>query len=265
MATNLMLANWSNRGVNLWTVDTETVPLSTTQTVSGSSANGTTATLTFGTINTPIYVVGSTITYTDNSNTNFNGSFTVTASGAGFVSYALPYSGTGSGGTISTQTPAATYSVDPSTVMILDAYITIGALGTQQEIDRIILPVSRTEYASYPNKQNPGFPTIYWFDRLISPTVTLWPVPDGNQNYFKYYRCRQVQDANYTNGQNVEIPYLWLDAFGYGLASRLAQIWAPQLVQMLKPLSDEAYQIAADQNTEFAQVYISPQIVGYFR
>jgi len=265
MATNLLLANWANRGVNLWTVDTETVPLLTSQTVSSSVANGSVVTLTFGTVNTPVYTVGSSITYTDNTNSNLNGTFQVTASGVGYVSYALSYSGAGSGGTITTSTPAATYSVDPTTVMILDAYITIGSLGSTQEIDRIILPISRTEYASYPNKQNPGFPTTYWFDRLISPTVTLWPVPDGNQSYLKYYRCRQMQDANFTNGQNVEIPYLWLDAFAFGLANRLAQIWAPQTVQILKPQADEAYQIAADQNTEYAQMYISPQIAGYFR
>jgi hypothetical protein len=34
---------------------------------------------------------------------------------------------------------------------------------------------------------------------------------------------------------------------------------------MLKPLADEAYQIAADQNVETAQQYISPMISGYFR
>tara|TARA_R110000868_G_scaffold388921_1_gene658035 strand:+ start:1285 stop:1974 length:690 start_codon:yes stop_codon:yes gene_type:complete len=157
-----------------------------------------------------------------------------------------------------------TYTVASDTVMVLDAYITI-AQGNSNT-DRIILPVSRTEYASYPNKEQQGFPTTYWFDRLISPTMTLWPVPDGGQaSTLKYYRVRQIQDAQYTSGQNVEIPYLWLEAFALGLAARLAQIWAPSLIATLKPLSDEAYQIAADQNTEYVSQYISPQIQGYFR
>jgi hypothetical protein len=34
---------------------------------------------------------------------------------------------------------------------------------------------------------------------------------------------------------------------------------------MLKPLADEAYMIAAEQNVEQAQQYISPMISGYFR
>jgi len=165
----------------------------------------------------------------------------------------------------------ASYDVDLNTVMILDAYMEIDN-GNGAPIDRIIMPVSRTEYASYPNKEQQGFTTTFWFDRLIGtvspnkPTITLWPVPDGSsaQN-LKYYRVRQVQDAVLQNGTQVEIPYLWMDAFAYGLAARLAVIWAPDKMQLLKPLADEAYNIAAEQNIEQAQQYISPQIGGYFR
>lgn len=190
MAANLMLARWSNQGVNLWAVD-----LITTSLVSGQ----------------------------------------------------------------------ATYNVDANTVMILDAYMATTS-GTQ-EIDRIILPVSRTEYASYPNKEQEGFPTVYWFDRLLSPTITLWPVPNtttGPQE-LKYYRVRRLQDANLSGAQEVEIPYLWMEAFAYGLAARLAMVWAPEKVALMKPFADEAYDIAASQNVEQAQQYISPQLAGYFR
>ena len=171
-------------------------------------------------------------------------------------------------------TDVATYPVEGNTVAILDAYVQNDDSGAN--IDRIILPVSRTEYASYPNKEQQGFPTVYWFDRLISPsrstgsagpTVTLWPVPntDNGPQYLKYYRVRQIQDSALTNGQTVEIPYLWLEAFAYGLALRLAQIWNPQAVAMIKPMADESYQIAAEQNVETAQQYISPTLSGYFR
>ena len=159
----------------------------------------------------------------------------------------------------------ATYSVDANTVVILDAYMEIDN-GSGQPIDRIILPISRTEYASYPNKEQQGFTTTFWFDRLLSPTVTLWPVPDGSSaQYLKYYRVRQLQDSNLQNGQKVEIPYLWLEAFAYGLAYRLAQIWSPAAAQMIKPMADESYAIASQQNVETAQQYISPMVMGYFR
>jgi hypothetical protein len=198
MATNMMLARWSNQGVNLWCVDLVSVPL-----VQGQSV----------------------------------------------------------------------YAVDQSTVMILDAYMAI--TGNGPEIDRIIMPISRTEYASYPNKAQQGFTTVFWYDRLISsdrssgsagPSVTLWPVPDGQSaQYLKYYRVRQIQDAALNNGQTAEIPYLWMEAFAYGLAARLAVIWSPDKAITLKAMADESYQIAADQNVETAQQYISPQISGYFR
>ena len=199
MATNMLLARWSNQGVNLWCVDLITTPLVTGQ---------------------------------------------------------------------------STYDVDGNTVMILDAYVQNDDSGAN--IDRIILPVSRTEYASYPNKEQQGFPTVYWFDRLISasrstgsngPTVTLWPVPntDNGPQSLKYYRVRQIQDSAYSNGQTVEIPYLWLEAFAYGLAYRLAQVWAPAMAMGLKPMADESYQIAADQNVESASYFISPMVSGYFR
>lgn len=155
----------------------------------------------------------------------------------------------------------STYPVESNTVVILDAYIEYG----DPAIDRVILPISRTEYASYPNKNQQGFPTTFWFDRLLSPQVTIWPVPDGSQTSLKYYRVRQIQDANISNAQNIEIPYLWMEAFAYALAQRLAIIWAPEKAVFIKPLADEAYEIADAQNVETAQQYISPQISGYFR
>lgn len=190
MATNMMLATWSNKGVNLWKVDLVTTPLVTNQ---------------------------------------------------------------------------ATYPVDSNTVTMLDAYVTNNDSGAL--IDRIILPVSRTEYASYPNKDQQGYPTVFWFDRQISPTVTLWPVPnvDNGPQELKYYRLVRLQDAGFQNGQTMNIPYLWLEAAAYGLAQRLAVIWAPDKVQMLKPLADEAYNVAAEQNVETANYYISPVVNGYWR
>ena len=156
-----------------------------------------------------------------------------------------------------------TYSVPSDTIVMLDAYIstTTGS----STIDRIITPVSRTEYASYPNKEQQGFPTVFWFDRTLSPDVTIWPVPDGSQTSLKYYRVRRVQDSNLQNGEQVEIPYYFMEALAFGLAQRLAMIWAPERVAIMKPLADESYQIAASQNVETSNMYISPSLSGYWR
>lgn len=163
-------------------------------------------------------------------------------------------------------TGVATYPVDPNTVVMLDAYVSTeqGGIST----DRIVLPISRTEYASYPNKEQQGFPTVFWFDRLLQPTVTIWPVPNvesGGPQYLNYYRVTRIEDSNLQNGETVDVPYLWLEAFAYGLAYRLAQIWQPEKAALMKADALEAYQIAADQNVETAQQYISPMVAGYFR
>ncbi len=155
-----------------------------------------------------------------------------------------------------------TYTVPAETAMILDAYIRFGSPST----DRSIYPISRSEYSTYPEKDIQAFPTVFWFDRLISPTITLWPVPDGNGPYtLYYYRVRQIQDAEYVNGQNIEIPYLWLDAFTSGLAARLARIYAPSLEGQRKMDADEAWQLAAKQDVENVTLMFNPGLSSYFR
>ena len=157
----------------------------------------------------------------------------------------------------------ATYTVPAETVMILDAFV---RYGTGNSIDRTIYPVSRSEYSTYPNKFIQAFPTVFWFDRLISPTITIWQVPDANGPYtLFYYRVRQIQDVDYTNAQDIEIPYLWLDAFTAGLAYRLSRIYAPQLEQIRKTDADESWQEAATQGVENVDMYISPGLAFYFR
>lgn len=156
----------------------------------------------------------------------------------------------------------ATYPVPANTIVMLDMYYTIS--NGQQNIDRIVTPVSRTEYASYQNKLQQGSPTVCWFDRLLCPTFTLWLVPNGQQAYFSYYRLRQTQDSQYQNGTNVEIPVYFLEAYTFGLAMRLAGIWAPERASGLKVMADEAWGIASRQNIETANTMISPAIGGYF-
>ncbi len=188
MASNLTLSSWSAKGVNLWQVDLQCVPL-----IQGCGE----------------------------------------------------------------------YVVPNNTITILDVYITFNTgVG---EIDRIILPVSRTEYASYSNKYQQGFPTTFWFDRLLAPKLVLWPTPDGTANTLKYYRLRQNQDAVLANGTQAEIPIYFQDAFALAVAYRLAMIYAAPRALALKPLADEAYASAASQNIENATQYISPMTNGYYR
>ena len=156
-----------------------------------------------------------------------------------------------------------TYPVPCNTIVILDAYYTIN--NGQQEIDRIMTPISRTEYANYPNKLQQGAPTVFWNDRILSPTVNLWPCPNGQQASFKYYRLRQIQDSVLQNGTSVEIPVYFQNAFVFGLAASLAPKWAPDRAVTLEAKADKAWDIASRRNEETANTYISPMTSGYYR
>lgn len=157
----------------------------------------------------------------------------------------------------------ATYSIPAETRMILSAFI---RYSTNPTLDRYMFPIGRDEYAAISTKSAQGFPSQYWFDRLISPSITFYLVPDGSQSYdFFYYRARQVQDAQITNGQNVEVPYRFYDAITADLAHRLARIYKPELEQMRKADRDEAWSLAATDDTEWVPLYVTPSVGGYWR
>lgn len=158
----------------------------------------------------------------------------------------------------------ATYTVDPSAVMILDAYLTTTIGGSP--IDRIIWPISRTEYASMPNKTTQGPPTSFWFNRLIAPTITLWPVPDANGPYtLNMYVVRTSQDAVMAGNVSLDVQKRFLDAFVWALAARLAVTYGPDRAAALAAQAKESWEIAAAQDVENVPMSISPGIGSYYR
>lgn len=157
----------------------------------------------------------------------------------------------------------ATYDVDPSCIMILDAYIRINdGLSTQN--DRIIWPISRTEYADQPNKNMQGYPTVFWFDRLLAPTLTLWLVPDNQPRLLNYYRVTTIFQAGIPNGETPDVPVIWLNAFAFGLAAQLSYTYAPDKTQMLEARAAKSLAIAQEQGVENVSFTVAPVLSGYF-
>lgn len=157
-----------------------------------------------------------------------------------------------------------TYTYNAKTIMILDASIVLN-YGDSDETRRYIPPISRTEYLSFANQQVQGAPTTYWFDRIIAPTVTFWPVPDGNGPYtFDYFYVSQIEDANLSGGETPDVPYRWFDCIVAGLAHRLARIYAPQLELQRKADAQESWTNAASQDIENVNVKINPSLSGYY-
>lgn len=159
----------------------------------------------------------------------------------------------------------ATYVLPEDTVYILESYIRTNS-GETTQTDRIVTPMSVNDYAAIPNKTSEGLPTVYWFDRQITPRITMWEVPDNNGPYlFQYYRMRRIQDAYPTNGQNVDIPYRFLDAICAGVAARLARKYAPAMVADLKMEAQESWNMAAGEDVEDTPLYIRPMLNSYYQ
>ncbi|MGB8632679.1 MAG: hypothetical protein WCD69_25435, partial [Xanthobacteraceae bacterium] len=150
-------------------------------------------------------------------------------------------------------------------IMILDGSIVLN-YGTSNESRRYITPISRTEYLSFANQQITGPPTVFWYDRLISQTVTFWPVPDNSGPYtWDFFSCTQMQDANLPSGETPDVPYRWFDALVAGLAHRVSRIYAPTLEPLRKTDAQEAWQKAAAQDTEGVPFMLAPTINAYYR
>lgn len=157
----------------------------------------------------------------------------------------------------------ATYDIPNTVTVMLDTYVFDTSLATP--IDRIIMPVGRTEYASFPNKVQQGFPTVFWMDRQLDPTVSIWPTPMNDNLQLRAYVLRQNQDAEFDSAQVPAIPVVWLNAFALALASKLAISWAPERLSFLMPLAEKAYGDAAAHGVETANQYIAPMLGGYYR
>lgn len=159
----------------------------------------------------------------------------------------------------------ATYTLPSRVVMVLDAYISLNN-GSVGQTDRYITPISRTEYASYSMKQTQSQPTVFWLDRLITPTLTTYPVADGNGPYvLNYYACVNIQDANLSGGETPDVPNRWLDALVAGLAYRLSRTYAPELEAQRKIDYTEAWNLAGAQDTENVPLMLAPMIGAYYR
>jgi hypothetical protein len=155
----------------------------------------------------------------------------------------------------------STYDVDPATIMIMAAYITTGSNPPK---DRIITSIDRDSYAAYPDKVTPGRPTVYWFNHLINPQITLWTPPDDAEPYtLHYYRARQIEDASVPYGMSPEVPYRFIEAYVAGLAFKLAELYAPARMADLGALALGKFNKAKNRDVENAPLRIVPAMSVY--
>ena len=251
---NLMLADWANRGINLWTVR------QFSQTLAQLSSTSAVETYPIGTITATVgdsgsLSVGETITGSSSSVT----AKIITKPSGTTLTLTVPSGAFTAGETItgSSSSATTTISADPSlddvqnTIDILD--MVVRRSGSDISINRI----SRSDYLAIPDKDDQGRPSEFFVDRLITPTVTIWPVPENSTDTLIYYRLVRIDDAD-ASVNTMEVPFRFLPSLVSGLAYCIAMKRAPTRMADLKISYEEDFIRAATEDRERTSLQLVP-------
>ena len=243
---NLLFADWANRGLNLWTIE------QITQTVAQLSTSSAVATYPLGTITLTVgasgsFSVGETIT---------GGTSAVTAQIITLPSGTTMTITVPSGTFTATETITGSSSAATTTVSSVPSLADAQAAGDILEMvvrrdgeDITMSRMSRSQYLTTPTKTTQGRPTQFYVDRQITPTVTVWPVPENSTDSLIYYRSKRIQDAD-ASVDTADIPFRFLPCLVAGLAYQIAMKKSPQRVQILKMAYEEEFERAASQDID---------------
>lgn len=277
----LLLLGLSNNGLNLWAVErafiglnvgqpTYVTPAGTLDVLNVVFCTPTLATVTFAVIATggEVTVASSDVIRVGFSFTSaFTGSIQIKSSGTLLTTLdsASYVSGQYYWADLPTTTTGTVFTVESAVVpypVISDIKL---ATATSE------LPVSqwnRDTYSVMTNKYTTGHPsTCYFYEKKLTPQITLWPVPDSTDNHLMIYRHRQPQDVG-TLIQQVEIPQRWMDGFIWLLSARLCfEIPGVDAAKqgMIVQMADKVVLESEQSETDGAPMYINPGIGVYNR
>jgi hypothetical protein len=144
-------------------------------------------------------------------------------------------------------------NVGADTIDILS--IVVRRDGTDYGIDRL----SRDDYINIPNKTQQSRSSQWFLDRLISPVLKLWPVPDNSTDQIIYNRLVRLDDADSAT-DTLQIPFRFYPALAAGLAYYIAIKKAPDRIQLLKALYEEEMQRAMDEDRDRASFNVVPSL-----
>ena len=171
-------------------------------------------------------------------------------------------------GAIDLTAAQATYQFPANLVTLTDIWFrTVDLTGAGLHQDRLMSPLTRTEYASIAVKGQTGSPNAYWFQRLQTPQVTVWPPPDSGAPTFVlvWYGLEQIQDAGIGGGESPDLVNRGMDALCAGLAKRLALKFAPDRLAGIAADASEAWALFAANDQESGPMIIQPNFSGYAR
>jgi len=167
--------------------------------------------------------------------------------------------------TISMVQGTASYNLDstnPTAVIdVLDCFVRETVSGTTTDLP--LNRMSRAEYANLATKSTTGKPNQFLMDKQITPTITVWPVPDKSSTYEVYVNVLTRMDDADTGTNTMQVPFRFYPCLAAGLAYYMALKRAPEKVQLLKALYEEEFQRAMSQDEERASFRIAPSLRSY--
>jgi len=260
---NIMFADWANRGINLWTIETGTIDL-----VQGQN----TYPLPDDTIDLLEHVIrtGANVASTQADLTITRISVSTYATIPNKITQARPiqvwiqrYNGQTSPTGLTLN--GAITSTD--TEITLDSAVGLPAAGfvkIENEIINYGYISGNTLYSCFRAQQNTtaashaSGTTVYWQQ---VPAITVWPTPDNAQQYqFVYWRLRRTQDAG--GGVNImDVPFRFIPCMAAGLSYYIAGKipTGAERLPFLKSQYDEAWELAAYEDHEKAALRLVPR------
>ena len=125
-------------------------------------------------------------------------------------------------------------------------------------LDTTISSISRDEYLTFPQKNIKGRPSVYYFDKAITPSIYLWPSPSASYNAISFSYKKMMQDVGlYTN--TIEIPSRFYPALTAALSYKLAIKFNPQIVDVLSQEYQNSFNLATTEDTEDVNITIRPE------
>jgi hypothetical protein len=135
---------------------------------------------------------------------------------------------------------------------------------TQQDIP--LARLNRDDYWQLPNKQYSSQRSLqYWFDRGITPSMYLWPIPSNDFQVFQLIIETQIMDVgNLTN--QLYLPNRWIAAvqawLNHELALQLPGVDTGRLTYLQQQYK-EWLQQAEWEERDKSPIYLQPNI-GYY-
>lgn len=262
---NIMFADWANRGINLWTIETGTIDL-----VQGQN----TYALPDDTIDLLEHVIrtGANIAATQADLTITRISVSTYATIPNKITQARPiqvwiqrYNGQTSPTGLTIDQVGGITAADNE--ITLDSVVGLPAAGfvkIENEIINYSYISGNTLYNCFRGQQNTTAAShadntaVYWQQ---VPAITVWPTPDNAQQYqFVYWRLRRTQDAG--GGVNImDVPFRFIPCMAAGLSYYIAGKipTGAERLPFLKTQYDEAWELAAYEDHEKAALRLVPR------